>query len=167
MTDTVRAIFVNPAVQPGQAHTAAKHFLARCEEMFASGVERIAATAQEEQDKRTLRQNAFLWGYVYKTISAQATIDGTGADENGWHLYFKRRLLGYRVTQTRIPGKKRPAIRRELRSTKDLKARRPRTVADPNPAKYMPDYLEAVMSTAGTEFGVTFDAGRTWENWNQ
>lgn len=161
---TIRAVFVNPTVQPGQAHAAAKQFLARCEEMFARGVERIAATAQEEDDDRTLRQNAFLWGFVYKTISAQALIDGIGSDEKGWHWHFKKRVLGYRVVKIRVPGKKRPLIRRELRSTTDLKARRR---GEPDPTKYMPDYLDAVMSIAASEFGVTFPADQSWENWRQ
>lgn len=159
---TIRTVFVNPSIQPGQAHGAAKQFLARCEEMFSRGVERIAATAQEEEDDRSLRQNSFYWGYVLKTISAQATINGIGSDEDGWHYFFKRTILGYRVVKTRVPGSKRPVIRRELRSTKNLKARR-RGEADPT--KYMPDYLDAVMAKAATEFGVTFDETKRWEDW--
>lgn len=163
MSETsIRAVFVNPSVQPGQAHAAAKQFLARCEEMFSRGVERIAATAQEEEDDRSLRQNAFYWGVVLKTISQQALIDGIGSDEDGWHYYFKRRVLGYRVVKVRVPGSKRPVIRRELRSTKDLKARR-RGEADPT--KYMPDYLDAVMAIAASEFGVTFPPDQRWEDY--
>lgn len=159
---TIRTVFVNPSVQPGQAHSAAKHFLARCEEMFASGVERIAATAEEEQDARSLQQNAFYWGYVLKTISEQATINGIGSDEDGWHWHFKKTVLGYRVVKYREPGSKRMKVKRELRSTKDLKQRRR---GDPDPTKYMPDYLDAVMAKAATEFGVTFDATKRWEDW--
>jgi hypothetical protein len=160
----VRAVFVNPAIQPGQAHAEAKRFLARCEAMFAAGVERIAATAQEEEDDRSLRQNAFLWSFVYKTISAQGLIDGIGSDEEGWHYYFKKRVLGYRVRKVRVPGSKRPVIRRELRSTTELKARR-RGEADPT--TYMPDYLDAVMAIAASEFGVQFPADQRWETWRQ
>lgn len=159
---TIRAVFVNPAVQPGQAHTAAKRFLADCEAMFARGVERIAASAQEELDDRTLKQNGFYWGVVLKNISQQATIDGIGSDENGWHYVMKKRVLGYRVVKVRVPGSKRPVIRRELRSTTDLKARRR---GEPDPTKYMPDYLDAVMAIAASEFGVTFPPDQRWEDY--
>ena len=112
----------------------------------------VEVVARELEDNRSHRQNSFYWGYVLKTISQQAVIGGIGSDEEGWHYYFKRRLLGYRVVKTRVPGSKRPSIRRELRSTKDLKV------------KPMSDYLDKVMATAATEFGVTFELTR-WEDY--
>ena len=114
---------------------------------------RLKVTVEEAEDERSLQQNAFMWAYVLKTISRQAVIDGIGADENGWHLYFKRRLLGYRVVKVKVPGKKRPSITRELRSTTGLSVRR------------MSKYLDEMMAIAATEFGVTFDAGKRWEDW--
>lgn len=112
----------------------------------------IEIVAREIEDNRSHKQNAFLWSYVLKTISAQAVIGGIGSDEEGWHYYFKRRLLGYRVLKHRVPGTKRPSIRRELRSTKDL------TV------KQMSDYLDQVMATAATDFGVTFEI-KDWQSY--
>lgn len=112
----------------------------------------IEVVAREIEDNRSLRQNAFYWGYVLKNISQQAVIDGIGSDEQGWNYFFKRRVLGYRVTKTRVPGSKRPRITRELRSTKDLKV------------KPMSDYLEQVLSIGATEFGVTFEI-RDWESY--
>lgn len=114
----------------------------------------LAVTVKEAEDERTLKQNAFMWGFVLKTISRQAVIDGIGADERGWHLFFKRRLLGYRVRKVKVPGKKRPSITRELRSTTGLSVKR------------MSAYLEEMMATAATEFGVTFEPDRRWEDWN-
>ena len=114
---------------------------------------RLKVTVVEAEDERSLQQNAFMWGYVLKTISRQAVIDGIGADENGWHLYFKRRLLGYRVVKVKVPGKKRPSITRELRSTTGLSVKR------------MSKYLDEMMAVAATEFGVTFETGRRWEDW--
>lgn len=114
---------------------------------------RLKVTVEEAEDERSLKQNAFMWAFVLKTISRQAVIDGIGADENGWHLYFKRRLLGYQVRKVKVPGKKRPSMVRELRSTKGLSV------------KKMSDYLDKVMAIAATEFGVTFEAGRRWEDW--
>ena len=112
----------------------------------------IVVTAKEIEDDRSLKQNAFYWAYVLKTISQQAVIDGIGSDEEGWNYFFKRRLLGYRVTKRRVPGKKRPSITRELRSTRELKV------------KPMSDYLEQVMAIAATEFGVTFEIAN-WESY--
>lgn len=120
-------------------------------EQLRSG-RRLVVKVEEAEDERSLKQNAFMWGYVLKTIKTQAVIDGIGADENGWHLYFKRRLLGYRAVKVKVPGKKRPSITRELRSTTGLSV------------KKMSEYLDKVMAIAATEFGVTFD-GRRWEDW--
>lgn len=142
----------------------AQHLAPFCKRLWLAGHPRVALTAAPEEDDRSLRQNAFLWSFVYKTISAQATIDGIGSDEQGWHYYFKRRVLGYRVRRIKVPGQKRPSITRELRSTKDLKHRRR---GDPDPTKYMPDYLDAVMAIAATEFGVQFPADKRWEDWKQ
>lgn len=114
---------------------------------------RVALTAQELEDDRTLKQNAFLWGFVYKHISEQAQIEGIGAIAKGWHLYYKRMFLGYKQTLTRLPGKKRPSVTRELRSTKNLKV------------KPMSIYLDKVMAHAATTFGVTFPPGIGWENY--
>lgn len=140
----------------------AHHLAPFCKRLWLAGYPRVAVTAEPEEDDRSLRQNSFLWGFVYKTISAQATIDGIGSDENGWHYYFKRRVLGYRVTRIKVPGQKRPSITRELRSTTELKQRRR---GDQDPKKYMPDYLDCVMAIAATEFGVHFPADKRWETW--
>lgn len=45
----------------------------------------IEVVAREIEDNRSLRQNAFYWSYVLKTISEQAVIDGIGSDEEGWN----------------------------------------------------------------------------------
>lgn len=145
----LRAVWTGP-------EQAGKHFAEKvrpfCREQWAQG-RQLAVHICEAEDQRSLQQNAFYWAFVLKTISRQATIDGIGSDENGWHYYFKRRVLGYRVTKTKVPGSKRPVIRRELRSTTDLKV------------KPMSTYLEKVMAIAATEFGVTFDPGKSWEDW--
>lgn len=116
---------------------------------------RVTVVAKELEDERSLKQNKFLWGFVYKHISEQALIAGIGATADGWHLYYKRILLGYRHTATRLPGKKRPSITRELRSTTDLKV------------KPMSKYLDKVMAHAATTFGVTFPAGIGWETYRE
>jgi hypothetical protein len=124
-----------------------------CREQWAAGRERLVVTVREQEDQRSLQQNAFYWSFVLKQISQQAVVDGIGSDENGWHYFFKKTVLGYRVTRTKVPGSKRPVIRRELCSTKGLSV------------KAMSKYLEEVMAKAATEFGVTFEDGKRWEDW--
>lgn len=98
------------------------------------------------EETRGIQLNKEYWGYVLRPISEQAQIGGIGADADGWHLYYKKMFLGYRFTKTRVPGSKRPIVRRELRSTTDLTNRE------------MREYLEQVRAHAATTFGVEFPA---------
>lgn len=151
---TLTVVLLHPDDAPGQARSAmAAQVLPACDAKFKRGVRRVKVTVEDVEDDRSLKQNAFYWSFVLKQISAQAVINGIGSDENGWHYYMKKRLLGYRVFKQRVPGSKRPAIRRELRSTTKLKV------------KAMSEYMEKVMAAAATEFGVTFDPGKRWEDW--
>jgi hypothetical protein len=115
---------------------------------------RIRARFEVEEDDRSIRQNAFYWGWVLKCISEQARLNGVGADADGWHYWAKKEFLGYRFTKVNVPGSKRPVVRRELRSTKDLKV------------KAFSEYLEKLMAYAATTFGVEFD-GKTWQEWQE
>lgn len=49
---------------------------------------KVVLEITEDKPKRTLDQNAYLWGIVYKTIS-----DYNGDTENDLHEYLKRKLL--------------------------------------------------------------------------
>jgi len=104
------------------------------------------------EDERSLKQNAFYWGWVLKCIASQAKVNGIGADADGWHWFYKKECLGYRRVKVKKPGSLRPSYRRELRSTSNLKVK-PFSV-----------YLEKVMAHAATTYGVEFD-GRRWEDW--
>ena len=124
-----------------------------CRTQWAAGVARLAVTVQPEADLRSVQQNAFMWAFVLKTISEQAQLEGIGATADGWHLYYKRMFLGYKVSKVKVPGKKRPSITRELRSTTKLSVPK------------MSKYLEQVMAHASTTFGVAFEDGKKWEDW--
>jgi hypothetical protein len=138
---------------PDQAGASFAHVVRPfCREQWAAG-KKLSVRISEAEDERSLQQNAFLWGFVYKHITEQALVEGIGATAEGWHLYYKRMFLGYQVRKVTLPGKKRPSITRELRSTRDLKV------------KPMSKYLEQVMAHAATTFGVQFPAGRRWEDW--
>lgn len=104
------------------------------------------------EDARSLLQNKFYWAVVLKQTSQQAKLNGIGATADGWHLYFKREHLGYSFRKTTLPGKTRPSVIKELKSTKDLSV------------KAMSVYLEKCMAQAATDFGVMFGT-RRWEDY--
>lgn len=139
-------------ITPGQATQAVSSQLVPFARRLWADGKAVSIVAKEQEDDRSLQQNKFYWGYVLKTISERARINGLGADVDGWHYFFKKNVLGYRITKTRIPGSKRPVIRRELRSTKGLSVKR------------MSEYMEQVMAMAATDFGVAFEDGRRWED---
>jgi hypothetical protein len=142
-------------IEPVQAHRALSALFANDIKAQTMAGQRLKLTLEIAEDERTLKQNAFLWGFVYKHISEQAQIAGIGAIAEGWHVFYKRMHLGYRFRKTLLPGKKRPSVIRELRSTKGLKV------------KAMSDYLDKVMAHAATTFGVAFPAGVTWESYRE
>lgn len=111
----------------------------------------LSVQVMELEDARTIQQNRFYFGVVLKEISEQAQINGMGATAEGWHLFFKRKFLGYKFTKTRLPGAKRPSVTRELRSTRGLSV------------KKMSVYLEQIQACAATDFGVAFSNSR-WED---
>ena len=135
-----------------QAHTAvARALWPWAKEQIRQGHE-LVLVVREIEDQRSIQQNAFYWSFVLKQVSEQAVINGVGSDVDGWHYWFKKNILGYSITKTRVPGSKRPVIRRELRSTKGLSVAK------------MSRYLEEVMAKAATDFGVQF-ADKRWEEW--
>ena len=109
----------------------------------------LAVSVMELEDARSLQQNAFYWAVVLKQVSEQATIDNIGATPKGWHLWAKRKFLGYQFTKTKLPGAKRPSVTKTLRSTKGLSV------------KKMSVYLEQVIAEAVTVFDVRFSE-RDW-----
>lgn len=112
----------------------------------------LAITVEELEDARTIQQNRFMWGVVLKEISEQATVGGIGATPDGWHLFMKRKFLGYAFKKTKLPGAKRPSVTRTLRSTKGLSV------------KKMSVYLEEVIACAVTDFNVAFSVPK-WEQY--
>lgn len=116
-----------------------------CREMWQEG-RRIAVHLCDLEDARSLQRNREYWGYVLRPISEQAQIEGIGATAEGWHDYYRKMFLGYEFLKVREPGKKRPTVRRQLKSTTKLSERA------------MRKYLEEVRAHAATTFGVTFPA---------
>lgn len=44
----------------------------------------------EDEKKRNTEQNKRLWGYLYKTITEQAWVDGKQFSKEVWHEHFAR-----------------------------------------------------------------------------
>ena len=149
----LHGVFINPDKAPWQAKAAfTKQRVPFCRKAWESAIDRLSWVLMPEEDQRSLQQNAFMWGVVLKEISQQAKVNGIGATPDGWHLYFKRKHLGYKFKKTVLPGKTRPSVTKELRSTTDLSV------------KKMSAYLEAVIAEAVTDFGVMFSE-RDWSQY--
>lgn len=118
-----------------------------CHEMWKQGKE-VAAHLMDAEEAQSLSLLREYWGYILRPISQQAQIAGIGATVDGWHLYYKREILGYEFVKTRLPGKKRAVVRKQLPSVGELAKR---------PTK-MRKYMEEVRAHAATTFGVTFPA---------
>lgn len=104
----------------------------------------LVVKVESLEESRSIQRNKEYWGYVLRPISEQAQINGIGATTDGWHDYYRLMFLGYEFTKHRLPGAKRPSVRRQLKSTTKLSERAMRT------------YLEQVRAHAATTFSVTF-----------
>jgi hypothetical protein len=122
-----------------------------CKKELESGTE-LCVTVVPLEDQRTIQQNKYMWSVVLKEISEQATIGGIGATPEGWHLFFKRKILGYEFVKVKLPGKKRPSIIKQLRSTTGLSV------------KKMSEYLEEEIAIAVTDYDVKFSV-RRWQEY--
>ena len=142
MTDTLTALWTNPE-QAGVSLN--RSVVPWCKERMAEG-KRIVATFEEEDAAMHLQRLRQYWGYILRPISEQAQIDGMGATPEGWHLYFKKRVLGYVFEKVRLPGSKRMSVRKVLPSVSKLAKH----------GKKMSAYCEEVRAIAATEFGVEF-----------
>ena len=128
-------------------------FLPYVEKNLRDGLH-LAVTVQELEDSRSIQQNRYYWSVVLKEISEQATLNEIGATEDGWHLFFKRKVLGYKFTKTQLPGKKRPSVIKELRSTTKISV------------KKMSLYLEEVTAFAVTDLHVMFSVPK-WQEYRE
>lgn len=116
-----------------------------CYEQWKAG-KRLAVHICDEEEARSDQRNREYWGFVLRPISEQAQLDGIGATAEGWHRYYVEMLLGWEFKKVKKPGKKRPSVSRQLRSTTKLSE------------KAMREYLEQVRAHAATTFEVTFPA---------
>lgn len=155
LDDTAVVLYADGA--PEALHAAALQLYSRAKAQVAAlGVERVDADGEvhrrrwrfvfgEEEDDRSLRQNRFLWGVVYRQISERAQVNGQRYTAEAWHELFKRQFLGFEVIKAPVAGRKRTTVYRRLRSTTGL------TV------KQMSEYLDQVIAFASTDLGLTLE----------
>lgn len=116
---------------------------------------RVKVTFEEAEDELTILQRGFLHKAVFPQISEHVTFpDGTRFEWRVWKEMFRARFLGDRYVLKAVPrwnaelGKfikpKRKTPHRERISTEDLSCK-----------KYSA-YIDLVIDTAVTEFGVPF-----------
>jgi hypothetical protein len=112
----------------------------------------VDVLVRKHEDDRSLKQNAYYWGFVLKHVSEQGRIDGARYSREAWHELFRRLVLSYQVTKIAVAGRKKKMILRKLRSTTDLTVHA------------FTRFLEEVIAMSATEFGVAFPPDR-WEDW--
>lgn len=142
MTDT-RGLYVEFRDKEQAKHALRESVFPYLEQELDAG-RQVAADFGPLESKRELRLNREYWGYVLRPISEQAQVEGVGATAEGWHDYYRLMFLGYVFTSVRLPGKKRPSVRRALRSTTDLSNRE------------MREYMEQIRAHAAQTFTVEF-----------
>lgn len=111
----------------------------------------LAMVIKPQEDDRSLRQNAYMWGVVLKEISEQARVNGQKYTADAWHELGKRSHLLRKVTKKTVAGRKRKVVCVSIGSTKDLSV------------KAMSAYLDKLTAFAATELGVTFSV----PNWQE
>ncbi len=129
------------AADPPSAHKAclAGWDLAKRITGMGEGVEIIVRQAE---DQRSLRANRFYWGFVLKTIAAQAVIAGQRYTAEAWHELFKRQYLCYEIKKATVAGRRKKLVTRTLRSTQKLSVRA------------FVKYLDQIMAFAATDLAV-------------
>jgi len=149
MSQSLHTVFINP----NQAKQAiAGQVGPFCRDLWAMGIERIAVKLEPEEDSKTVQQNRYLWGVVYKEISEQAKVGGERYTVDAWHELFKRQFLPRRTKKTYIAGKKRPVISTTIGTTQGLGI------------KKMSAFIEQVLAFGATDLGVRFSLSR-WEEY--
>ena len=115
---------------------------------------RVAITAMEEEDSKSIRQRRFYHRYVLVEIAEQAKVNGEKFAMPVWKEHFREQYVGsaWKVYKDPMTGKKK---RRKIRvSTEDLGVRA------------YSKLIDQVSAFAATELGVTFSV-QNWESYRE
>lgn len=107
---------------------------------FADRGEPLRIMLTSEEQRRNVEQNKRLWGYVYKTISEQAWVNGRRFDADVWHEMLARKF-GV-CDDVTLPDGEVVVVRR---STTKMSV------------KDFADYMNQVEAYAAAELGVVFE----------
>ena len=138
--------------EPDQAREAVRnHFLPYIGKLIDAG-KRVAITAMEEEDSKSIRQRNYYHRCVLVEIAEQAIVHGQKFDMPVWKEHFRETFVGstWKVTKNPMTGKK---MRRKVRiSTEDLGV------------KAYSKLIDEVSAFAATELGVSFSVAN-WESY--
>lgn len=102
---------------------------------------RIILTSSEK--KRTLEQNAFLWGFLLRQIAEQIWVEGRQYSDEVWHIHLAE-MFAEKIEIPLPDG----TIHIRRKSTSEM------SVSE------FSDYLNKIEAYAATELGVRFVDGR-------
>lgn len=139
-------------IEPNQGRDAVRaQFLPFVGKLLEAG-KRVAITACEEEDAKSIQQRRYYHRYVLVEIAEQARVNGETFDMKVWKDYFREKFVGYRWVVMKDPfsGKK---LRRKVRiSTEELGVRA------------YSKLIDEVSAFAATELGVTFTV-QDWQSY--
>lgn len=139
-------------IEPNQGRDAVRaQFLPFVGKLLEAG-KRVAITACEEEDAKSIQQRRYYHRYVLVEIAEQAKVNGEKFDMKVWKDYFREKFVGYRWVVMKDPfsGKK---LRRKVRiSSEELGVRA------------YSKLIDAVSAFAATELGVTFTV-QDWQSY--
>ena len=139
-------------IGPDQARQAVRaQFLPFVGKLLDAG-KRVAITAVEEDDAKSILQRNFYHRCVLVEIAEQAKVNGQQFDMQVWKDYFREKFIGYKwvVMKNPMNGKK---LRRKVRiSSEDFGV------------KAYSKLIDQVSAFGATELGVTFSVPN-WQSY--
>lgn len=91
-----------------------------CRQQWAQGVERLTVTIEPEDDNKTVQQDRYLWGVVYKELAELGQIAGQRYSPDAYHELMKRMYLPRRKKVMRVAGRKRPVVTTTIGTTQGI-----------------------------------------------
>lgn len=131
--------FLNPDQAKQAIHGVIAPF---CRGQWAQGVERLTVTVEPEDDAKTVQQDRYLWGVVYKEISELGQLAGQKYSPEAYHELMKRLYLPRRVKRVHVAGRKRAVVTTTIGTTVGIGIAR------------MAAFIDDVIAFAATECGV-------------
>jgi hypothetical protein len=91
-----------------------------CRQQWERGIERLAVTIEPEEDDKTVKQDRYLWGVVYKEMAELGQIAGQKYSQQAYHELMKRMYLPRKKKVVYIAGRKRPVVTTTIGTTQGI-----------------------------------------------